>query len=161
MKNLKFSSSAAISAHKTHHNTNTCRALPERLKAATEAMVKVVCVEGSNKENWRLSTFKELKERLKGKSSEEILDQLDAVDVLTLGCKSDPVSVKDVDDKVAFTEVGYYKGALKITDALKYDEIDVPIQNAKGKFCGTQKVCRWAYIPINENKVSNYFDRKE
>ena len=59
--------------------------------------MKVVCAEGSNKETWRLSTLKELRERLKGQSSEEILDQLDAVDVLTLGCKSDPIFVKNVE----------------------------------------------------------------
>ena len=72
------------------------------MKAATAAMVRVVCAEGSNKDTWKFSTIKDLRERLKGKSPDEILNDLDAVDVLTWGCRSSPVPVKEVDDKFAF-----------------------------------------------------------
>ena len=48
-----------------------------------------------------------------------------------------------------------------MTDSFKHEMITVPIENDRNKIIGTHKVCQWAYIPINENKVSNYFDRKE
>ena len=125
MENPEFLSSAAISAHETHNNTN-CRLSSEK---ATVAMVKVVCAEGSNKKSWKLSTYADLKERLRNKRPDDILAELDAVDVLTLGCRSDPVSAKDVDDQVAFSELGYYGGALPISSTFKYDLITVPIQS--------------------------------
>ena len=98
---------------------------------------------------------------MRNKNPEEIIEMMDAVDVLTLACRSDPVSAKDVDDQYAFSELGYYGGALRMTDSFKHTMITVPIENDRNRIIGTQKVCQWAYIPINESRVSNYFDRKE
>ena len=92
---------------------------------------------------------------------QQILEEIDAVDVLTLGCKSDPVPAKDVDDQLVFSEMGYHAGTLKMTDTFKDDLITVPIYNENGKSIGTHRVCRWAYIPVNEKNVSTYFNRKE
>ena len=40
------------------------------------------------------------------------------------------------------------------------DLITVPICNENGRNSGTHRVCRWAYIPVNEKNVSTYFTRK-
>ena len=70
VEKIKVLSSAAISAHKTHKPLITWKA-PKG--AATAAMVKVVCAEGSNKDTWKLSTLKDLREQLRDKKSDEIL----------------------------------------------------------------------------------------
>ena len=45
-------------------------------------------------------------------------------------------------------------------DVLLGDMIDVPMIGSNGRKCGMQTVCRWAYIPVEEDYVSTYFDRK-
>ena len=75
-------------------------------------------------------------------SPERILEELDAVDVLTLGCKSDPVPAKDVDDQIAFSELGYYGGSLPMSTTFKYDLITVPIYSEGNRQIGTHRVCR-------------------
>ena len=129
-ENDKIFSSAAISAHETHKTPRTRKA---PVRAATAAMVKVVCAEGSNKDTWKLSTLKDLREELQGKDPSEIIRCLDAVDVLTLGCRTNPIPVKDIDDHATFIDVAHYKGARKITEALRDDVITVPIATSTGK----------------------------
>ena len=46
-------------------------------------MVKVVCQEGSNKKTWTLSTYEDLKKKLHNMNPQKILEEIDAVDVLT------------------------------------------------------------------------------
>ena len=77
-------------------------------------MVRVFC-EKSNKEFWNFSTIEDLKRILKDKTKDEIVEVVDAVDILTLGCRTNPTRVKDIDDNVTFSGVGCYKGARKIT----------------------------------------------
>ena len=55
-------------------------------------------------------------EERKGKPREEYLPTLDAVDVLTIACRSDPVPVKDVKE-TEFTDQGHYCGANGICSA--------------------------------------------
>ena len=110
-----FFSSVDVWAHKAHSISNTCRAFS---KVVSGAMVKVMCAEGSDKETWRFSTIKELREQLIDQTQDEIVDVLDVVDVLTLGCRSSPIPVKSINDKDAFTSIGHYKGTKKITEAL-------------------------------------------
>ena len=123
-------------------------------------MVRVLCETGGDKNNWKFSTFNDLKKELKGKSKAAYLKTLDAVDVLTLGCKTDPIPPRDIQDET-FDKYGHYRGSWAIIDSVLKDVIDVPFYNATGKNLGTQSVCRWAYIPINEKRVASYFDRKE
>ena len=68
--------------------------------------------------------------------------------------------MKDMDEE-QFESVGYYRGSKGIIEGLINDEVDVPIYIAKGKQIGNHRVVRWAFIPIAERRVSNYFDRKE
>ena len=70
-------------------------------------MVRVECAEGSNKDTWKFSSIKDLRERLKEKNPDEILNDMDAVDVLTLGCRMSPLPVKELDEKVAFHDVAH------------------------------------------------------
>ena len=114
--------------------------------------MRVECAEGSNKDTWRFSSIKDLRERLKEKNPDEILNDMDAVDVLTLGCRMSPLPVKELDEKVAFHDVAHYRGARRITEALLEDQINVPIHNTNGKIFRNHKLGRWAYIPMNEKK---------
>ena len=70
VEKIKVLSSAAISAHETHRTPRTRKA---PVRAATAAMVKVVCAVGSNKDTWKLSTLKDLREELQGKDIGEIM----------------------------------------------------------------------------------------
>ena len=141
--------SVAILDHQTHQEPNTCEALS---KAAIAAMVRVVCAEGSNKDTWKFSSIQDLREWLKGENPDEIPSEMDAVDVLTLGCRMSPVPIKFLDERAAFHDVAHYRGARRITEALMEDEINVPIFNASGRSFGRHNICRWAYIPIDEKK---------
>ena len=48
-----------------------------------------------------------------------------------------------------------------MTEALRDDMITVPIFSDKGRNIGMHKICRWAYVPVNQRCVSAYFSRKE
>ena len=52
---------------------------------------------------------------------QQVYDEVDAVDVLTIGCGTDPVPACEVDDYRVYADYGYYAGALRITEALKDD----------------------------------------
>ena len=44
-----------------------------------------------------------------------------------------------------------------MTEALKDDLISVPITSDTGRSIGMHRVCRWAFVPVNQNRVSSYF----
>ena len=106
------------------------------------------------------STYKELKQELENKNRREYLESLDAVDVLTLACRTNPYPVEELSD-ATFTNYGVYCGFNDITDVLLGDAVTVPAVGPNGKKCGTQDVCPWAFIPVEEKYVSDYFGRKE
>ena len=97
-KNSDSLLSVAIS-DQPHRVPNICEAL---LKAATAAMVKVVCAEGSNKETWKFSSIQDLREWLKEQDPDEIPSDFDAVDVMTLGCRTSPIPIKLLDEQATF-----------------------------------------------------------
>ena len=84
-------------------------------------MVRILC-EGSNKEAWKFSKIEDLKRDLKDKTQDEVVELIDAVDALTLGCHTNPAPVKDINDSDTFSSVGCYKGARKITEVLFEDK---------------------------------------
>ena len=49
---------------------------------------------------------------------------------------------------------------MPIIDSLLGDIIDVPMEGPTGRDCGMQAVCRWAYIPIEEENVSSFLTAK-
>ena len=151
-------SSVAISAHARHDVLTIQQAPRSSLVVATEAMVRVV--KEFKRNDWRFSTFQELKEDLKDLPKEDYLESLDAVDVLTLACKTDPLPVEKLGEET-FEEYGCYRGSVPIIDSVLGDIIEVPCFSPTGKELGLQQVCRWAFIPINEKKVPSHFDRKE
>ena len=106
-------------------------------------MVRVSCRDGNNKKTWRLSTYEDLKRRLQGLGPQQVYEDIDAVDVLTIGCRSDPVPACEVNDHAAFSSIGYYAGGLSMTEALRDDLITVPIVSDRGQNIGMHKVCRW------------------
>ena len=77
--------------------------------------------------------------------------------MLTIGCGTDPVPACEVDDYRVYADFGYYAGALRMTEALSDDLISVPITSDTGRNIGVHRVCRWAYAPVNQNRVSSYF----
>ena len=83
-----------------------CEALFEE---ATAAMVKVVCAEGSNKETWRFSSSQDLREWLKENSPDELPSDIDAVDIMTLGCRTSPVPIKFLDEQAVCHSVAHYR----------------------------------------------------
>ena len=105
-------------------------------------MVRILCAD-SNEEAWawKFSKWEDLKRDLKDKTQEEIIEFMDAVDVLTLACRTNPIRVKDISDAVAFACAGCYKGARKITEVLLEDKIVVPIYNERGRDRGSHSVC--------------------
>ena len=121
--------SVAISAQKAHVIPDTYKALS---KAAIGAMVRVLC-ENSNQEAWKFSKLKDLRKDLKDKTQDEIIELMDAVDVLTIGCRTNPIPVQDIDDAATFSCAGCYKGAREITEILLKDKIVVPVYSGDGK----------------------------
>ena len=101
--------SVAISAQKAHAIPDTYKTLS---KSAAGAMVRILC-EDSNKEAWKFSKLKDLRKDLKDKTQDEIIELMDAVDVLTIGCRTNPIPVQDMDEAATFSRVGCYKGARK------------------------------------------------
>ena len=151
--------SVAISALSRHNASTIRQAPPDSLEVAVGAMVKVV--KGGRRNDWKFSTFQDVITRdVNAVSNKEYFESLDAVDVLTIACGTDPCPAEKLDDKT-FKNYGVYCGGTRFVQPLLDDMINVPMVEPNGRKCGRQHVCRWAYIPVNEDRVSDYSERKE
>ena len=84
------------------------------------------------KDEYEFSSLKELETELRDLSPDKYLKKLDAVDVLSLACQTDPILAETVYEDF-FEKYGFYRGYVPIIDSVLGDMIKVPLEDRMGK----------------------------
>ena len=110
----------------------------------------------SAEETWCLPTCQELAHEfiVKVDDHNEVsyLSRLDAVEVLSLACRTDALAVKDANQGM-FNSGGRYCGAKNIITALQEDKAMMKLPDER-----VFNVSRWVYVAVNQLEVSKDFD---
>ena len=97
-----------------------------------------------DEEDWHIASYEETELRLRHDLKQK---KIHAVDVISIGTKSDPVPIKDLDDEkfmASFEDEGVYCGQNPIISALKKDTFKVKLEGRE------IETSRWAMCKVKE-----------